>query len=55
MERSNTPWLIAAGHRPMYVGSPDIRQYEGDLAVQDDLQAAFESLFLEYKVVGCME
>lgn len=51
VDRSKTPWLIAAGHRPMYVASTDPRPYEGDNAVQADLQAAFESIFLEYKVL----
>ncbi|KAJ9558210.1 hypothetical protein OSB04_012824 [Centaurea solstitialis] len=42
VDRSRTPWLIFAGHRPMYSSSP--------LIVDNNFVQAVEPLLLEYKV-----
>lgn len=43
VDRSRTPWVIVAGHRPWYAAVED-----GDACT--DCQTAFEHLFLEYEV-----
>ena len=42
VNRTKTPWLFVMGHRPMYSSDPG--------TYMPPLRAAFESMFLEYKV-----
>lgn len=50
VDRQKTPWVVAAGHRPMYVSSDNMNPDDGDLTVAVDLQEALESVFVKYKV-----
>ncbi|XP_003387473.1 PREDICTED: probable inactive purple acid phosphatase 27 [Amphimedon queenslandica] len=50
VDRSVTPWLIFAGHRPMYIDSTAGVQAASDLVVSKELQDNIEPLLLEYKV-----
>eukprot|EP00928_Gymnodinium_smaydae_P036992 TRINITY_DN25750_c0_g1_i1.p1 TRINITY_DN25750_c0_g1~~TRINITY_DN25750_c0_g1_i1.p1 ORF type:complete len:651 (+),score=59.57 TRINITY_DN25750_c0_g1_i1:15-1967(+) len=46
VNRSETPWVIFSGHRPMYVPS----DFKEDQLVSDDLKQHVEPLLLEYNV-----
>ena len=50
VDRSVTPWLVFAGHRPMYVDSTNDSPGGGDLPVATQLQANIEPLLKKYKV-----
>jgi len=50
VDRSKTPWLIFAGHRPMYVDSTNSDVPAGDLPVSDSLRDSVEPLLMKYKV-----
>ena len=50
VDRSITPWLVFAGHRPMYVDSTNYRPGDGDQTVANQLQANVEPLLKKYKV-----
>ena len=46
VDRSITPWLVFAGHRPMYVDSA----FPGDQQVAQQLQGALEDMLLDNHV-----
>ena len=50
VDRSVTPWLVFAGHRPMYVDSTNNSPGAGDQTVAVQLQANVEPLLKKYKV-----
>ena len=50
VDRSKTPWLIFAGHRPMYVDSSNNDPPAGDLPVAKLLRESVEPLLMKYKV-----
>lgn len=50
VDRTVTPWLIFAGHRPMYVDSTNAAADDGDLTVAEQLQKNVEPLLKKYKV-----
>ena len=50
VDRSVTPWLVFAGHRPMYVDSTNAAAGAGDLPVAGELQDSVEPLLKKYKV-----
>lgn len=50
VNRTNTPWVIMASHRPMYVSSPDATSPDSDMVVAQMMRDSFEPLLLEYEV-----
>ena len=50
VDRKVTPWLIFAGHRPMYVDSTNAERNAGDLPVATLLQDNIEPLLIKYNV-----
>jgi acid phosphatase type 7 len=50
LDRTVTPWLIFAGHRPIYIDSTNDSPEDGDQTVAADLQDAFEDLLEEFHV-----
>ena len=46
VDRSVTPWLVFAGHRPMYIDSTDAEPVSGILAVAKLLRKNIEPLLL---------
>ncbi|GIL41942.1 hypothetical protein Vafri_29 [Volvox africanus] len=50
VDRRRTPWLVVAGHRPIYVASTNANWPDGDQPVSQLLRDAFEDLFLEHAV-----
>jgi hypothetical protein len=50
VDRTITPWLIVAGHRPMYIDSTNWSEDGGDQTVALELRDNIEHLFLKYKV-----
>ena len=50
VDRKVTPWLVFAGHRPMYVDSTNKASNAGDLPVAGELQQNVEPLLIKYKV-----
>ena len=50
VDRSVTPWLVFAGHRPMYVDSTNYKPEGGDQPVAVQLQTNIEPLLKKYKV-----
>jgi hypothetical protein len=50
VDRRKTPWLVVGGHRPLYISSTNNLPLDGDQTVAVDLRAAFEQVFIEYKV-----
>jgi len=46
VDRGRTPWVVLAGHRPLYVSS----LFPGDLEVAEELRGALEPLMLRYGV-----
>ena len=50
VDRSVTPWLVFAGHRPMYVDSTNNNPGDGDQPVAAELRATIEPLLKKYKV-----
>ncbi|XP_064404192.1 uncharacterized protein LOC135349586 [Halichondria panicea] len=50
VDRSKTPWLVFAGHRPMYIDSTNDSPKSGDLPVSELLRATVEPLLKESKV-----
>ena len=50
VKRSVTPWLVFAGHRPMYVDSTNAAESGGDLPVASLLQTNVEPLLKKYGV-----
>ncbi|GMH34491.1 hypothetical protein BSKO_02325 [Bryopsis sp. KO-2023] len=50
VDRSKTPWVIAIGHRPVYISSEDPRPIEGDNAVAKDLRESLEPVFYKHQV-----
>ena len=46
VDRSVTPWLVFAGHRPMYIDSTDIAPVSGILTVAKLLRKNLEPLLL---------
>jgi len=53
VDRAATPWLIVAGHRPMYIDSTNWDQPAGDQVVAVELRNAFEPLLLQHQVDLC--
>lgn len=50
VDRTQTPWLIFAAHRPMYTSS----QHDGDVIFETYFRGAYESLFAKYHVDACL-
>ena len=50
VDRKVTPWLVFAGHRPMYVDSTNADGTAGDQPVASELQTNVEPLLNKYKV-----
>ncbi|EFJ46276.1 hypothetical protein VOLCADRAFT_105635 [Volvox carteri f. nagariensis] len=50
VDRRRTPWLVVAGHRPIYVASTNANWPDGDQPVSELLRDALEDLFLEHAV-----
>lgn len=50
VDRRRTPWLVFAGHRPMYIDSINDAAVTGDQAVARELRRAFEGLLRKYGV-----
>lgn len=50
MNRTATPWVIFAGHRPYYIDSTNNDPGSGDQTVAKVLRASFEDLLNKYKV-----
>eukprot|EP00892_Ulva_mutabilis_P005414 jgi/Ulvmu1/3244/UM150_0017.1 len=50
VNRTRTPWLIFAGHRPMYIDSTNTGSPDGDQFVASKLRGAFEELLLKHRV-----
>lgn len=50
VDRSITPWVVVAGHRPMYVSIEKDTYVTGYYHVSLELQAQLENLFMKYKV-----
>jgi acid phosphatase type 7 len=49
-DRRRTPWVVFAGHRPIYIDSTNDAPHDGDTTVAADLQDAFEDLLKRYHV-----
>jgi len=47
VDRGVTPWVIVAGHRPMYIDSTNNNTDIGDLYVAEELQRELEPLLLD--------
>ncbi|KAL5489146.1 hypothetical protein EMCRGX_G018204 [Ephydatia muelleri] len=52
VDRSKTPWLIFAGHRPMYIDSINWVEPDGDQPVAIQLRSTVEPLLKKYQVDG---
>jgi len=50
VDRSMTPWVIASGHRPMYVDSNNTTPFAGDVTVADELVHNIDPLFVKFGV-----
>jgi hypothetical protein len=50
VNRTNTPWLIFSGHRPMYIDSTSDSGAGGDLPVSALLRESLEEYLLKYQV-----
>eukprot|EP00731_Ephydatia_muelleri_P019790 Em0012g615a len=50
VDRSKTPWLIFAGHRPMYIDSINWVEPDGDQPVAIQLRSTVEPLLKKYQV-----
>ena len=50
VDRVATPWVVVAGHRPMYVDSEDWAGLHGDTAVSRELRASLEPLLVKHRV-----
>lgn len=50
INRTLTPWVIFAGHRPYYVDSTSQTPESGDQPVATELRLAFEELLFNYQV-----
>ena len=50
VNRSQTPWLIVGGHRPIYISSTFSHWPDGDLEVAHALKLALEPLLYKHKV-----
>ena len=46
VDRSVTPWLVFAGHRPMYIDSTNAAPVSGDLTVAKLLRESLEPLLV---------
>jgi hypothetical protein len=53
VDRHQTPWVVVAGHRPLYICSVNNLPEDGDQLIAIELRAAFEQVFVDYKV-QCM-
>ena len=50
VDRTRTPWVLMAGHRPFYVSSSDATSPRSDMVVAAMLRAQLEPLLLKYRV-----
>jgi hypothetical protein len=50
VDRARTPWLVAVGHRPMYISSTYWQYPVGDQDVAIVLRATYEQLFADHRV-----
>ena len=50
VDRSQTPWVILAGHRPMYIDSTNFSPAGGDQTTAQDLRDSLEPLMLAHGV-----
>jgi hypothetical protein len=50
VDRTKTPFVVIAGHRPMYIDSTNAGPGGSDLGVAADLRTAFEPLMQKYQV-----
>ena len=50
VDRAATPWVVVAGHRPVYALSKQYGWVEADQDVARDLRRDLEPLFLEHRV-----
>jgi len=50
VDRTATPWLIIAGHRPMYIDSLNNMNWTGDQPVAQLLRDNIEPIMLKYRV-----
>ena len=57
VDRSVTPWLVFAGHRPMYVDSTNAEPVTGDLTVAKLLRENLEPLLVvsdgHFELMSC--
>eukprot|EP00051_Salpingoeca_urceolata_P004281 m.63959 g.63959 ORF g.63959 m.63959 type:complete len:569 (+) comp13519_c0_seq1:60-1766(+) len=50
VDRTKTPWVVFAGHRPYYIDSTNEDPGSGDQPVATELRDAFEQLLMDHKV-----
>ena len=50
VDRSKTPWVIFAGHRPMYIDSNNTSPVTGDQPGASLLREELEHLLVKYRV-----
>jgi hypothetical protein len=50
VNRTNTPWIVFSGHRPMYIDSTNYSPDGGDQTVASLLRQSLEHMMVEYKV-----
>jgi len=50
VDRTTTPWVIFAGHRPMYIDSMNVMLIYGDQPVASILRESLEELIVKYEV-----
>jgi len=53
VDRQKTPWLVLAGHRPMYIDSTNYEPDGGDQTIAKALRDALEPLIVKHKVDVC--
>jgi hypothetical protein len=50
INRTQTPWVIFSGHRPLYIDSTNYAPGDGDQTVATAMRASFEDLLNEHQV-----
>lgn len=49
-DRASHPWLVLAGHRPLYVASTNSWAPDGDQPAGEEARASLEALLMEHRV-----
>ncbi|EGD77454.1 hypothetical protein PTSG_08549 [Salpingoeca rosetta] len=50
IDRTKTPWVIFAGHRPFYIDSTNWEPHGGDQTVAEDMRKTYEDVLFDNKV-----